>query len=375
MNRQRCAKHIKLPYIHWLLPLLLLVSMPTAAGATLQCYDCHGSRQTRDMRPLDAEQRDPATGGFVGSHRAHLPAGATSADCSGCHPGSNAYTSSHSNNIINVSSRINGSLTPTLYNNITTPFPQTAIKTLGTCSSVNCHFEAPTPIWGSAIIDENSCNACHAAPPTDGAHGKKHGEYYGTGTDSCRHCHPDHTAEQYPLAHAFDAGKRPLTVQFISPNTGGSYSGDISYPNYLPSQNPARDGTCTNLYCHSDGLRRSGVITPRWSDTAPTKCYSCHRGRTVDNTPAACAETGGTWNSTNSTCTPYVNMTSNGHGRLVGAQWIRKYACYYCHNSTVDQQGDIKNRALHVDGIKTVEMAPEWAIVGQIGRASCREIV
>ena len=365
MSRLHCAKHIKLPYTYLLFHLLLLFTVPGTAVAALQCYDCHGSRETHDMRPLDAERRDPATGGFVGSHRAHLPASATSADCSGCHPGSSTYTSSHSNNIISVSSRMNTSPVATAYNNITTPFPQTSSKISGSCSSVNCHFEKETPAWGGSGIESTSCDACHTAPPTDGAHGKKHGVYLGTGTDSCRHCHVDHTAEQNPLAHALEAGKRALSVQFIAPNTGGSYTGNISYPSYLPSQQPTRNGACTNLYCHSDGLRRAGVITPRWSDTATTKCYSCHRGRTDDNTPAACAEIGGTWNSANSICTPYVNMTSNGHGRLVGAQWIRKYACYYCHNATVDQQGNIKDLTLHVDGVRNVEMAPEWAIVGR----------
>ncbi|OGW36165.1 MAG: cytochrome C [Nitrospirae bacterium GWC2_56_14] len=360
MNRQHSLGCVRVPLVAAIIMSLLVIA--GTAGAALECYDCHGDRGTRDMRPVDAERRDPATGGFVGSHRAHLPASATSADCSVCHPVSAAF---HNNNKINVNSRMNASPVATSYNNLTTPFPQTATKTAGTCSSVNCHFEKTTPTWGSTGIESTSCDACHAAPPADGAHGRKHGEYLGTGTNSCRHCHTDHTVEQNPLAHAFEAGKRALTVQFISPNTGGSYNGNIHYPDYLPSQQPLRNGTCTNLYCHSDGLRRTGVITPRWSDTATTKCYSCHRGRPVDNTAAACTEIGGTWNSASGSCSEFVNMTSNGHGRLVGAQWIRKYACYYCHNATVDPAGAIKDRALHVDGNKNVVMAPEWAIVGR----------
>ena len=40
-----------------------------------------------------------------------------------------------------------------------------------------------------------------------------------------------------------------------APNHGGTYSNgaNLSYPNYLPSRTGARNGTCSQMYCHSDG--------------------------------------------------------------------------------------------------------------------------
>ena len=61
-------------------------------------------------------------------------------------------------------------------------------------------------------------------------------------------------------------------------------------------------------------------------------------------------------------------MRSDGHHRLVGGQWIRKYPCHYCHFDTVDVQGNITSatkRAKHVDGEKNVVMDPKWDIPGE----------
>ena len=53
-------------------------------------------------------------------------------------------------------------------------------------------------------------------------------------------------------------------------------------------------------------------------------------------------------------------MASNGHHRLVGPQWIRKYPCYYCHNATIDESGNIRDLSKHVNGEKNVVMHPDW---------------
>lgn len=72
-------------------------------------------------------------------------------------------------------------------------------------------------------------------------------------------------------------------------------------------------------------------------------------------------------------CFPYLNMTSNGHGRLVGSRWIRKYACANCHADTVtelqDGKGHIMDGALipanHINGKKDIKMPNYWAIPGK----------
>ncbi len=334
-----------------------------SAEAALQCYDCHGKKSPADYRPLDAPYRNISTGGFPGEHRTHLQPSAGPGDCAICHPGSSGYTSSHRDGIITLSGNINSSPARATYRNGSTAIPQTFQSKLGSCSSVNCHFEAATPTWGTPPLAKSACSTCHSSPPADGSHGKKHGLYYGTDLTSCTKCHPDHRED---LSHALDAGKRPLSVQFSGVNALGRYtSGSVRYPGYLPSQAPSRSGSCLNLYCHSDGTGRGPRIVPRWSGQETTQCYACHGGKATDNNQAACGAVGGTWDAGSQLCTPYVNMTSNGHSRLVGPQWIRKYPCYYCHNATANAAGDIADLTRHVNGAKDVVMAPQWSIVGR----------
>lgn len=230
----------------------------TISEAALSCSQCHGS--TGDFRPIDAAYRNISTGGFVGNHRTHMDLTATASACGTCHPGSDSYVSSHRDGKIKLSSHINNSTPTTPYNNITSAWPQTATPVMGTCSNVNCHFETTTPVWGSNPA-LTSCSTCHGAPPADGSHpaltgsGQKHSDYYGTTTASCVKCHSDHTADTRAFAHATSVGKRGLIVSFAAaPNNGsGSYSGDTTYPNYLPGSTPARSGSCTATYCHSKG--------------------------------------------------------------------------------------------------------------------------
>ncbi len=355
------------------------VILNATAEAALQCYGCHGTESTADYRPVDASFRNPSSGGFQGNHRTHMGDGATQASCAACHPGSGSYTASHRNGNIRISSRINNSPAATSYNNITTAWPQTSTPALGSCNSVNCHFEFPSPAWGSDPAD-TSCTSCHAAPPSDGAHGKKHGQNLGTDTASCIYCHPNHLSDANRFAHATSAGKRSLMVRFTTfPNTGGAYSGDVTYPAYLPSQFPVRNGSCNSIYCHSDGRKDEfGNVGPAnrtvtWSG-ATTQCYSCHKGlstnpnpnlapaQTSDSTFANCSTIFGAWSSSKGYCTPDLSMASNAHHRLVGQQWVRKYPCYYCHNATMNQDGTIKDSSKHVNKTVDIEMAAKWAM-------------
>ncbi|GAB4299064.1 MAG: hypothetical protein Fur0034_10430 [Desulfuromonadia bacterium] len=453
-----------------LLPILLA---PGISRAALLCHDCHGTSNPPDGRPLDEPFRNLSTGGFPGHHRTHLSSGADRNGCSRCHIGSEGYTSSHRDGIIQLRGNINESPQRGVYTNIsailgnrTTVIRQTPNDQLGSCINVNCHFNSETPVWGKsgAFTVPDDCGRCHGAPPSDGNHpaatglGAKHGLYYGTGIDSCRYCHTPHDG----FGHATSSGMRPLSIRFtIFPNRSGLYSGDVSYPNYLT--NPLRNGTCSQLYCHSDGMGGEPLQTPTWggtlpgcrgchgfsgdaslsgahqghtkgpsplltcdrchnetadgnggvkepakhvnreneivfreggkyerqtkgcsgtrchsdgaggeanrppiwTDSGPARCYWCHKGLTSDNTEAACQDTGGGWDPVKGICSPYVNMTSNGHGRLVGPQWVRKYPCTYCHNATVGLDGTISDPSRHMNGVRDVVISPEWNIVGR----------
>ncbi len=330
--------------------------------AALKCHNCHGSTADEDPRPLDHPFRHVSSGGFVGNHRTHLPPGVVPAKCEACHPGAANYSSAHRDGMVKLSPQINLSQLVTTYNNRTTAWPQTAAPVPGSCANVNCHFEHTTPQWGSdrTIM---TCESCHNSPPLDGGHGKKHGDYFGTGSDSCGRCHSNHLAEASAFAHATAAGRRGIQVRFTAPpNSGGSYSGGTTdYPDYLPRLSPARNGSCSDIYCHSDGRGGPPVKPLTWSDTRTTDCHTCHRGRTSDSTPENCAGFG-VWSTSREYCTPDLTMSSNGHHRLVGPQWIRKYPCYYCHNGTVDAAGNLVDLTRHVNGEKNVAIHPDWNI-------------
>ena len=314
----------------------LVFTAPSEAAST--CSDCHG------MPPIDAPYRNITTGGFRGSHQTHQPPVALPSNCETCHTGSSAYTEDHMDEVIELSSNINKSPATATYSKGTF-FNQTSIPVMGTCANVNCHFEAVTPPWASApLASPAGCSTCHSAPPGDGNHpstvsgpGKKHGDYYGTGTGSCIKCHPDHTAEAKPFLHATSVGKRGLIITFTAPpNKGGSYSGTVAYPGYLPSQKPPRNGTCSALYCHSDGNGGAPNTAPVWGNTLPADCTGCHGG----NASAATA------------------MTSGLHPKHINQVTFlgTNLECARCHSSTVSTGNDrlITGTASHVDGSKTV---------------------
>src|SRR6185369_1511756 len=169
---KQCIKICLFSYIVLIFPPAL------PAKATIECYQCHGTSNPVDYRPLDtfaAPYRNPSSGGFRGNHRTHMSQSADKSTCAKCHPGSDGYTSSHahdSGNMIKVSPLINNSPNETHYPspNKTAAFPQTSDKSntgrapLGSCYNVNCHFENPTPTWGDNPVN-TACNTCHGAPP------------------------------------------------------------------------------------------------------------------------------------------------------------------------------------------------------------------
>ena len=315
---------------------VLLLSL-AGPGWAIQCYQCHGTTATADYRPLDAAYRNRTTGGFPGSHRTHMAAGATVTNCTPCHGGRAAsYATSHRDGFINITSNLNGSPVKGVYSRGTS-FAQSVNPTLGTCSSVNCHFETATPTWGATpLAAPADCNKCHGAAPADGSHpatggsGKKHGDYYGITTGSCVKCHPDHTAEGAPFAHATSAGHRGLAVQFTAaPNSGaGAYGGTVGYPNYLPSQAPPRNGNCSGLYCHSPGNKASAFNAPNTVATwgGSLTCTGCHKA-TGD----------------------FMNTGSHYAHVFGGGTTYSQIKCSVCHAATATGNTAIADVSRHVD--------------------------
>ena len=138
------------------------------------CDFCHR------MPPLDSATgtREPATGAFKGNHQTH--AGATAASCARCHGnGAVTYPTGHMTKTIQVQGNINSSPATGTYSRVGF-FNQTSVPpaTLGTCSNVNCHFEAPSDNWGVLLASTykqlgangTTCGKCHGTPPADGSH-------------------------------------------------------------------------------------------------------------------------------------------------------------------------------------------------------------
>uniref|UniRef100_C6E386 Cytochrome C family protein n=1 Tax=Geobacter sp. (strain M21) TaxID=443144 RepID=C6E386_GEOSM len=311
---------------------ILSVSGQPAHASTRQyvmtCISCH------KMPPLDSADgtRIPYTGALKGSHLGH--ASASTSSCAKCHRDDVAnYRTAHRNRLIEISPAIN-SVAGAAYSRGF--FNQTSVPPaiLGTCSSVDCHFESTTPSWGTTVLKApEDCSACHGSAPADGNHpgsGQKHGVYYDTGTGSCAVCHPDHLGDAKPFAHATSAGSRALAVQFTTlPNKGGSYSRDLSYPNYLPSKSGLRNGSCLGLYCHSPGNKNSSFDPPNQAATwgGTLNCAGCHKAGLASGSV----------------------MTSGSHGKHVDGS-VSSFACSKCHFATATSSMTIADVTQHVNG-------------------------
>lgn len=253
---------------------LALVLAPEPARADIQCYNCHGTGNPVDYRPLDATVRNVTTGGFPGNHRTHTPPAATPANCVKCHPGCTTYISNHRDGKIKLSANINASPLQALYKNTTSAFPQTPTPTLGTCTNVNCHFEKATPVWGSpALVYPADCSGtCHGSPPTGGSSGAdgshtSHNAYF-PGLSNCAKCHADHTGAA-PFAHATSAGGRGVVIKASDPALGpfGTYTGNTR--DFLPSQTN-KFSVCNNFYCHTTVQGLTDPTQPPVTLFAPT---------------------------------------------------------------------------------------------------------
>jgi trimeric autotransporter adhesin len=255
-----------------------------AAGAVItNCTYCHG------MPPLDgprtgATTLSPSNARFSGNHQTH--ATNVVATCAKCHRSAAVlakYSTGHMDGFINMTGKINGSPAAGANYRGLKFFNQTSIPILGTCASINCHFEKITTTWGSPTLSGVSaatCGACHNSQTSSGDATGAHLRHYQTMGNSlvtaCQNCHLNHATSGTPFAHATSAGKRGLIVALPT----GSYGGTVSYPAYLPSNAPPRNGTCSSVYCHSTVQGANGSGTPTYA--APTwnggvlNCGSCH---------------------------------------------------------------------------------------------------
>jgi len=307
-------------------------------GFEATCVGCHG------YPPVDASTlvSNPAPTGSetAGAHNLHV--NTKGYTCSVCHLNSGAFDSpKHNNSFISIGfSLFNGAYLGGNYDGQTAPNydsseANTTVSKTGTktCTNIYCHsnaapFDKPneyrTVAWDGASL---SCTSCHDGAGSSTGLSGRHGKHTDTATYSfaCEKCHSQTVT-----------GSSTISNQALHVNNAK----DISFKDggaYDTLKN------CSNTYCHSDAAGGPPNVAVKWSDTTVTmNCDSCHKGRTTDT----------------------LTMSSNGHDRLVGKDWIRKYPCTYCHNSTVDSSYNV-NYSKHVNGVKDIAIAPQWAILGR----------
>jgi predicted CxxxxCH...CXXCH cytochrome family protein len=224
-----------------------------------------------------------------------------------------------------------------------------------TCSATYCHGTAASVAWGGTT-DCASCHDASSALSTGATNSNRHWVHYesaatatvittansataGSYVYGCGNCHD---AAQIghatgPAGTVYAEVKFNIVLSSGTTTTSGTYSVGTSTltdtRGYVYSQN----GTCSNLYCHSNGAPFGTVYTTRtvtWNQAvgvSPNDCSVCHGGRVGSTTP----------------------ISSNRHDTHVVSYSM---GCEKCHQATTTTGTTITNKANHVDGTKDVSL-------------------
>ena len=223
--------------------------------------------------------------------------------------------------------------------------PEHASKDPNVCRT--CHVHNNTA--GSFSAD---CTSCHGFPPQQNTAGGPLGY---ARTASYNYANSPAFKDESKTPHMAHAGKAPYAFSCYECHGGDNHdngnfqqvfistNGTIAASSgAVPSYNTANPGTCSNVYCHSNGAP-AGLTTiyksPTWATAkgsivgTPGECGACH-----DAMPATNAHTG--------------HIITNG------------FACSICHAATVSGNTSIIDTSKHVNGIKDVLFSGAAAIGG-----------
>jgi predicted CxxxxCH...CXXCH cytochrome family protein len=331
----------------------------TPSGA---CDTCHGYPPVADVAgspngyavagandySTDTNFKSEATTG----HAKHAGTAASeyAIACSTCHAGYSHNSGSFQDVFITPSSFVTaGVLTPTY-----------APAGNGTCAAVYCHSNggprsaAPTAAaistWAAGTA--TSCNSCHgndAATMTAAANSATHQAHLAKGY-SCAICHSSTAADATTLAAGAIQGSH------VNGTADVAFSGFLTQLNGTPGSYNAAAGTCSSVYCHSDGANNAPLTVPDWDDSATGSCGSCH-DVTGETLPDA-------------------------HNKHVFAADGPQLACTVCHTNSgsgsdhVNQFVDtVANLQLAVcnscHGVDGAEVAPIWKTAGSDDCVTC----
>ncbi|MBT0666515.1 CxxxxCH/CxxCH domain-containing protein [Geobacter pelophilus] len=274
------------------------------SNAYLACDSCHGGKRT-DSTPINS-----------GAHNKHIATSYYQYSCDSCHTGAGKNDQSkHANKKIEVTmaGSYSGSYTQT------TNVPGDGF---GSCSNVNCHYGKSVG-WGDGTLN---CNSCHGSDSSTLSSGRHAGHISTTANSNLG------TAFKCTACHAQVVSSNTTISNYLRHANGFSdYSGRNAGRSYT-----AVDGTCANVYCHTDGKGRQNVPFTAgngWnSGTVYSNCNGCHGN---DVAPAF-TSLGGEPNYANDTET---QPRANSHSRHMGGVGVS--TCIYCHASTVNSTGAI----------------------------------
>lgn len=323
---------------------------PATWGGSLSCKGCH--------------KADFASGDIMvsGSHGRHVGSTVYKIDCVRCH----VATVNAGLSIKNVAKHVNGGVDLAFdssssaingtYKGSPVPLAVTpGTLPYGTCGNVYCHSNGQNdtgvgitykaPVWNTPSTGQ--CGSCHDVSAGFG-HGTvqiatgKHTRHLAfdfgmvSAGDRCTICHDiGNNFTNTGCSNSCHAGAAKHVnnqVDVIIPSNFGasaSYSG-------TPKPGDGY-GSCSSVYCHSDGQATPAYAPAISWSAAALSCTACHGGGTV-NSPGGTPLSGAHPRHTN----PSVN-TELGVGNGFG--------CVECHAKTVSSDTVVNNLTNHVNKI------------------------
>ncbi len=320
-------------------------------AGTAVCGSCHGAGQYDTVR---------ATSPSGGSHRIHTSTTTYNYQCEYCHKisvssmGVIVGYSTHTNYATNISLSTNTTIisgSAKYANTISSAIspPRSSYPSTARCTNLYCHSNGrpvseivySTPTWGVAI--STACTGCHkgsgyhvnsSSTISTGKHTLHVDNATSLGTNyRCKYCH------NITIANFTS----DLVVSSYTGHISGTRNVDFStvtWPTGSPQANwDTNSSSCTNVYCHSNGVPKTVADYKQVKWTAGTTlCYDCHGSTTTEN-PAP-AYTGA---SAGVAYTSYTALQANSHGS-------HSNNCNYCHYRTAVSSTTLKSgTTIHTD--------------------------
>lgn len=330
-------------------------------GFNPSCESCHGFPPTIASELVDPLLRPPGTGSSTaGAHDKHV--NLKGFECDICHYESVGFNYPSHDNALTItlgfslfgSAYVGGdydgqsglayNTNDAVNNNITSPGLGTK-----TCSNLYCHGTYPlnhatqpgadwgggqdtTPVWSSSIT---TCNPCHdAGGDGTGLSGRHDTHTHGSTYDFfCDKCHVETAAVDSKTEIKDENLPSPVNNPYHVNNVKDAL---FKTTRGLAGSFDKSTKACSSTYCHSNAVGGAPnlPVSPellQWDDADTTTppdhadCFLCHDAKTGD----ICDKTGSPG---------LCEMSTNGHDWLIGSTSprIRKYACYKCHDATVN---------------------------------------